>query len=152
MGCAALICFASAIVAFGIAFVWWQHNQNFAQNAERVEGFVVEVRENRNRDGIMYSPVIEFTDYLGQQQKFHSKASSSTQQYFVGDKVEVLYDRDNPGTAMIDNWWELNLLPLVLVVPGISNVLFSILLAIIALVVYRYRPRNSKSNTVPVSK
>ena len=142
MGLAALGCFASAIIVFGIAVVWWQHNHDFVQSAERVEGEVIEIVENRKDGNRLTAPIIEFTDHLGQQQKFQSSVFSSPQRYFVGDKVQVLYDKDNPRTAVIDSGWEINLLPLVLFVGGILNIFLAIILALIAFFVYRHRPRN----------
>ena len=144
IGCLSLIIFSSGIIFLGIAFAWWQSSQSFIETAERVEGVVVEVRENRNRDGnTLYSPVVEFTDHAGQLQKFQSSVSSYPQRYFVGDKVQVLYAKDNPNSAVIDNWWYHNLTPLILLVIGIIEVVVSVFLVIVAFFVYRYRRKDN---------
>ena len=139
-----MIPFVSGVVFIGIAAVYWQNNHRFVQTAEQVAGAVIEVVESRgDKGGKLYAPVVKFTDHRGQQQKFQSRLSSNPQRYFVDDKVQVLYDKDNPRTAVIDSWWELNLMPFVLLIIGIANVFVSVIFASVAFFVYRSRRNRS---------
>ena len=144
LGCISLVIFVSGIIPIGIAFGWSQHtHRGFFQTGERVEGVVVEVREHTSNNTRMYTPVVEFTDHLGQQQKVLSRLSSNRQWNSVGDRVQILYERDDSSIAMVDNYWEGNLATLMFLVIGIVHVFVAIVLALVAFFVYRHRPRNA---------
>jgi len=121
-GCAVMIGIAFAllgIVLLAGGLAWWLHVSRFVQSAEHTEGTVIEIVEKRDREGgITFSPVVEFTDHQGQQRKYYSNTSSNPSSYSVGDKVEILYDRDRPDSAGINSWFDLYIGTLVLVVLG----------------------------------
>jgi len=106
-----------ALLAGGLA--WWQHVNRFVQSAGHAEGTVVEINESRDRDGnFSYSPAIEYTDHQGQLHKHRSNIKSNPSMYSVGDKVEILYDKDRPDSAGIDSWFGLYFGPLLLTILG----------------------------------
>jgi len=75
IGCLSSAVFASGIVLISIAVAWKQHNRNFVQTAEQVEGTVIEVVERRHDGKKLFLPVVEFSDHLGQKRKFQPKIS-----------------------------------------------------------------------------
>jgi hypothetical protein len=114
-----------------IAGVWLWHTQRFVQSAEHAKGVVVEVVTSLSDSGTtLSSPVVEFTDHLGRQQKFQSSSASHPQRFFVDDEVQILYDRNNPRSAIIDDWFELYFGHIICFFIGTSEIFFSILLFI----------------------
>ena len=103
------------------------NTHKFVQNAERTEGTVVAIGERRNSEGdrVKY-PVIEFTDQQGGQHEFKASSGSSSSGYSVGNKVQILYDRERPDSASLDNWLDLYFGPLVLVILAAGSLFFAV--------------------------
>ena len=137
-----IVILAMMIALPGIIFaivggVWWFNVHNFVQSAERTEGTVVElVEKSGDRGGLLYSPVIEYTDQQGQQHKYRSNASSNPSPYSVGDKVPILYDRERPDSANIDHWLYLYLFPWVCLGIAAADLLFVMLLFVIVWLIF----------------
>ena len=136
----------------GIAFavgggVWWQSVHSFVQSAEHTEGTVIEIVKSRNKDGdYMFSPVVEYSDHQGQRHEYHSTTKTKPSFYSVGDKVQMLYDRERPDSANIDHWLSLYLGPLVL--GFIAAVDFFIMAAFfIAVLLFFRSPKDPENNT-----
>lgn len=62
-------------------------------NATNTSGVVVELQSRY--------PVVEFQPAVGTRQKFVSTVSSSLRPYRVGEVIEVVYLRSNPGSAVV---------------------------------------------------
>jgi hypothetical protein len=134
------------IVLAIVGGVWWFNVHRFVQSAERAEGTVIELVESSgNKGGRIYSPVVEYTDSLGQQHKYRSNTSSNPSPYSVGDKVPILYDRDRPDSANIDHWLYLYLFPLVCFGFAAADILFVMFLFVIAMLISRWS-ENRKNN------
>ncbi len=56
--------------------------------------------------GITYAPKIQYQTKSGNTVFFVSSTSSSTPHYFVGEKVNILYDPANPAKAQIDSFFD----------------------------------------------
>ena len=126
--------------------VWWFNVYRFVQSAEHAEGTVIELVESSgNKGGRIYSPVVEYTDSLGQQHKYRSNTSSNPSPYSVGDKVPILYDRDRPDSANIDHWLYLYLFPLVCFGCAAADILFVMFLFVIVWLVFG-RTKNQTNN------
>jgi len=85
------------------AMLAWNSTRGFIAHAQTTTGKVVELREVRDKDGgsSTWKPVVHFTAAGGQDVTFSSSFSSNPAPYDVGDTVEVLYLRDDPGDARI---------------------------------------------------
>lgn len=92
-----------------------------AQDAERVEGAVVKLERTGGKGSTR--PVVHF-QVNGQSFGISGTVSSSPPAYQVGEKVTVLYKRDNPGDAQIDSFVERWLFPVIF--GGIGLLLFVI--------------------------
>jgi hypothetical protein len=118
--------------------VWWYNVYRFVQSAEQAEGTVTELVVHRNNEGgQMYSPVIEFADHLGQRQEYRSKQSTRPSLYTVGDKVQILYDRDQPDSASINHWLYLYLGPLLFLSIGVIEIITVIVMCIVGWFIVR---------------
>jgi hypothetical protein len=111
-----------------VALVRWLHIRGFVQTAEQAEGTVKEVIVAGKGSSIT---VAEFTDRLGQRHEHRGKVGDG---HSVGNKIQILYDQHDPGTAKFNHWLELYFAPLVLYVFFAVDTLFlSFVLFILAL-------------------
>ena len=96
---------------FGIR-VWLQ-----LRNGLRAEGTVVRMATVHGRDGgaDMYAPVFIFESTAGRQYTVTSATASDPPEFTVGDRVEVVYQKDRPAGARISSFWQLWFLPMVCV-------------------------------------
>ena len=95
----------AGIVFTPVGIVWWLNVRHFVQTAEQTEGTVIELVKNRSKEGgSSYCPVVEYTDHLGQRHEHRANVSSNPPHFSVGDKVQILYDQNNPDSAMINHW------------------------------------------------
>ncbi|MEM8724092.1 MAG: DUF3592 domain-containing protein [Pseudomonadota bacterium] len=103
----------------GIGLWLYASDQDLAANGERVSGTVIDIVSYRDSDGdTMYRPVVEFVDAKGIRQEFSSDVSSSSARFSRGELVEVIFDPDSPGDAIIDTFMERHFLPLMFVGMG----------------------------------
>ena len=95
--------FLAGIIFTAIAYVLWQRVRGFVQTAEQVEGTVIEPVKS----GALYVPVVEFTDRFGQRREHRGSMGTSWQRFAVGDKVQVLYEQNDPDSTKINHWLDL---------------------------------------------
>jgi len=127
-GCLAL----PGIVCLTVGFVWYQNTRSFVQTAEHAEGTVTELVERLgNEDDTTYSPVVEFTDCFGQQREYRSSISSSPPDFSVGDKVPILYDKNNPDSVKINHWLYLYWVPLLCLFLACDSFVMAIILFVV---------------------
>ena len=97
--------FLAGLVFTAIAYVLWQRVRGFVQTAEQAEGTVIELVERRGgRGGSTYAPVVEFTDNFGQRREYRGSMGTSWQRFAVGDKIQVLYEQNDPDSTKINHW------------------------------------------------
>lgn len=75
-------------------------------NGERVEGVVVQARDNEK-------PTVEFRTKDGRRMLVEGAISASPTPYEVGERIGVFYDPANPTGALIDSFLERWFLPLI---------------------------------------
>ena len=80
------------------------------------EGEVTCLEESSSPEGgcCTYSPVVEF-EVNGQAYSFDGDTASYPPEYEVGERVEVLYDPNDPNTAQINKYSERWLMPILLI-------------------------------------
>ena len=122
-GCFALL----GIVLTPIGIMWWQNVRHFVQTAEKTEGTVIELVESRGSKGTrFYSPVVEYTDRFGQRQELRSSMGTSPPRFSVGDKVQILYDQNDPDSAKINHWLHLYIFPLLCLFMAFNGIVMAI--------------------------
>jgi hypothetical protein len=100
---------ALGILAITFAVYLGMERANFLETALKTDGKVIELIESRSDDSYVYYPRVEFsltgTDRVI---SFRHESGSNPPSYKVGEKVQVLYDPENPHDAIIDgglmNW------------------------------------------------
>jgi hypothetical protein len=115
-----LIC--GLFLAFGLVFcgvaIYFAHDtQSFVDRAVMVRGEVVDLQWERRTGNSSssgnYHPVVRFTTDAGEQRTFRSSFGSSPPSYWVGETVDVLYDRTDTYDARIASFWSLWLVQLI---------------------------------------
>lgn len=91
---------------------------NFRQIAWPGQGRVVELIRDTSGDGISYSPVIEYEGLDGQIYRGQTHISSSSYNYRIGERVEILYSFDDPGEVRINSFFSLYGLGLIFAAVG----------------------------------
>ena len=111
------------VVAVGFAI----NTTLFLRTAVRTTGTVVELRSRaRVGDRTTYAPIFKFRDVAGNEHRIESNVSQRPCPYSVGMTVPVLYRADDPNSALIDRFWELWILPVVLGIVGAVTKTFSV--------------------------
>jgi hypothetical protein len=80
--------------------------QDLDLNGIKVKGKVIDISQK----AIYRSPVVSFQTKEGQTRTFISDLDQNKDMfhYQIGQEVEVIYHKDNPNNARINNFWERN--------------------------------------------
>lgn len=85
----------------------YQKTQLLLRDGIRTTGIVKQMVMSQDDDGPMYSPIFEFTDKSGNDHEFKSNVRSRPPAYKVGEKVRLIYDRNNTKNVKIISFWGL---------------------------------------------
>ena len=89
-------------------------DQKLADIGTSTQGTVIALDRSTDSDGdVSYRPVVEFFDKGQTRHEFTGDVGSSPPAYSRGEVVDVIYDPDGPGRAMVDSFTDRYLLPLV---------------------------------------
>lgn len=102
----AIFLFAGACFALGGIYLYVR-TDNFTKRAISVEGEVIALE--RAVGSKSYFPVVRYKDHLHRERTLYSSAGSSPPGYFVGEKVNVLLDPNDPRyplSAKIDSFFQ----------------------------------------------
>jgi hypothetical protein len=113
--------FILGAVLLAIGVLWALNQWHFRTAAAAAEGLVVDVVVETDAKGSrMYSPVVEFTDTLGERFRFQEGVAVTGSPFFdKGERVPVLYERENPARAQIDSFSSSWLVPLLFAAFGL---------------------------------
>lgn len=101
------------VVFLVVAVVTFVLTLRFVAGAERVTGTVTDVSRETDSEGeVLFYPVVRFTTAEGRTLEFRSSTGSSSPPQ-PGDRVEVLYDPDDPQDARLSGFFDVWLLPIV---------------------------------------
>jgi hypothetical protein len=113
-----IIVIIGAAIMIGAGF-WFHETQSFLAGAIRADGVVLRNEESDASDNSpTYHAVVAFTDRSGSRIEFSDSVGSSPPIYATGDKVRVLYARDNAGKAVVDRGFWNWLVPLLVTAAG----------------------------------
>ncbi|PIR04387.1 MAG: hypothetical protein COV59_00890 [Candidatus Magasanikbacteria bacterium CG11_big_fil_rev_8_21_14_0_20_39_34] len=103
------------LLFFGVAGVVAWNTYTFFQNGIYSSGKVTEIvsREDSEDGTVYYAPKVEFKTTDGESITFVSNAGSNPSSYSVGDKVEVVYAKDKPYGARVNDFGSKFTFPLV---------------------------------------
>jgi len=117
--------FGVGCIVFGIKFYF--DNKKFSDNAVNVEGIVTNIKYKIGKNSTkIFAPEVEFKAVDGNQYTFVAETFSveSKNIYKVGQKIEVLYEDNNPQNAKINSFKELWFLAIWLLAIGLSCIVF----------------------------
>ncbi|WP_100638443.1 DUF3592 domain-containing protein [Marinobacter salexigens] len=89
------------------AFASYSSTASFLERSETAQGTVVELIRSRSSDSNSYYPVVQFTARNGREIEFQSSTGSYPAPYDRGEQVTVLYESTNPEDAVIDSFFSL---------------------------------------------
>jgi hypothetical protein len=99
------------IIGFGILIGDYFITKNtiiFIKNSEKTDGIVINlIRKTSDEGGYTYSPEVSYVDGIGKTNSFVSNISSSISTYTVGEKVPVIYNKNNSLEAKINTPFQL---------------------------------------------
>ena len=101
-----LVCLALGVGLLLASAATFVHTKRFVAGAERATGTVIDLSVDFSSDGTVYYPVVRFTTAEGRTVEFRSSSGSSSQPD-VGDRVDVLYDPDDPQDAQLSGFFDL---------------------------------------------
>lgn len=127
----ALFCFAVGAGFLAAAAFTWLRARRFVAASDATFGVVVGLREHRGK-AVTYAPVISFDGPDGRPVVFTESTASSPPAYAVGDRVKILYRRDDPCRARVNSVSHLYLSSLVFGALGASVFLAGVLIAVFA--------------------
>lgn len=84
-----------------LALYFRRRTKRFIDESLRTHGEVIGLHKVYRGGSITYAPIISFTTADGNGRKFTDSVSSRPAGYAVGDRVEILYHRQNPRDATI---------------------------------------------------
>lgn len=127
-------------VVFFVIGGWYGYNSwRLVTAGGRVAGEVVDLEASTSEGSTTYSPVVDYV-VKGETYTFYGGSSSNPPAYHIGQVVEMLYALDDPGTAQINTFWELWLLPAIfLPIAALGGLLLNVIL-LAMLVARRRRP------------
>jgi hypothetical protein len=114
----------SAFLAAGI--YEFSNRLNLSENGLEAEGTVVDLKKHHDKKKVFYMPEIEFTLKSSQGIRFVDSSCSNPPAYSIGQKVNIIYSKDNPKNAVIKSKLGMFGLP-------VSFILFGALLVLIDL-------------------
>lgn len=123
-----------ALILLGIAQIalgaWLLNlNINFKKNAVLTTGTVsgMKSKSTKNND-IIYAPVVTFNDENNNTHTFTARHYNKPAKYPIGASVPVVYDKNNPDKAGIDDFQSKFFTPLFFIILGLFFLIMSIYL------------------------
>jgi hypothetical protein len=106
--------FILGAILLTIGVLWALNQWRFRSDAVVAEGLVVDVVVDTDAKGSRtYSSVVEFTDNMGERHRYQEGVAVTGSPFFdKGERVPVLYERENPSRAQIDSFSSSWLVPL----------------------------------------
>jgi hypothetical protein len=105
------IVFASiGTIVSGVAIYLYSDTQSFLRDAAETEGTVIGFYETRSEGNPTYAAIVSYDNEVTRQKRqFTNNVSSYPAGYYEGEKVRVLYDKNNPNKEIIRDFTTLYL-------------------------------------------
>jgi hypothetical protein len=116
------------------AFVAFVRTRTFLATAYTTQGEVLALEAYQDKGGgTLYRPVLRFRTHAGQETEFRSPEGSSAPGFQVGQRIDVVYNPEEPSDARIQGFMQLWLPTLILGTLGGIFVLVGALLTAVQL-------------------
>ncbi len=118
------------VVFLSFGYQHWQKSSQLLRASTATEGVIVSVdpfmsSKAGKSSSLQYFPKVAFTTSAGEQVEFQSTVTRRADHYKKGDQVRVLYQQDDPQTAVIGSFNDLWALALIFAVSGVMVMLLS---------------------------
>ena len=118
------------IVFLSFGYRHWHHSYQLLQSSSVSEGEIISIDPFMSSaagksSSLQYFPKVTFTTAAGAQIEFQSTVTRRADHYKQGDRVRVLYQQDNPQTAVIGSFNDLWMLALIFTISGVMVMLLS---------------------------
>lgn len=94
----------AGVIVLLVANHLYTGTRSFLDSTVNAEGLVTDMIKHQYYDGIQYRPVVSFSTPSGENIVFRARTSSYPAAYRVGEKVEVLYNPNEPDKARIKSF------------------------------------------------
>jgi hypothetical protein len=107
------------VVSFGFVV----YTADFVHSAIKTSGQVIRLDErlNTENNSIEYAPVFQFLAGDAKTYTITSGTASNPAGFEVGETVHVLYRSNDPAKARLDSFWQLWLVPVILLFIGLTH-------------------------------
>lgn len=129
-GCLFFVLHMIWIILLGVGLYYGYNSFKLATSGEKVEAVIVDMDASSSDGVTTYSPIYEYT-YEGETYRYNSVNSSNIVTYSIGDRATLLVDPSNPKNARTDSFWELWLLPVILIPAALFMAVLMIFLQVI---------------------
>ena len=103
-------------------------NLKAMESGEKTTGTIVDVKTSRSsKGGTSYMPTIEYLTKTGEKFSYTPSYSSGLFPHSKGQKVDIIYNKNTPGDAVIDDLVSMWFIPGVFSLFGLVPVTFSII-------------------------
>lgn len=118
------------VVFLSLGYHHWQKSSQMLQASSVVEGKIISIdpfmsSEAGKSSSLQYFPKVAFTTSAGEQIEFQSTVTRRADHYKEGDRIRVLYQQDNPQTAVIGSFNDLWALALIFSISGMMVMVLS---------------------------
>jgi hypothetical protein len=122
-----LVCLLLGIVFLLIGISVLSRNNKIINNGVSVEAQVVNVNVNRMNKKTYYEPEIRFATVNGETVNAKLNETSGSSPYSVGDKVKIIYSKDNPNKIIVDSFFSKYGFPVIFITAGALLIIIGLL-------------------------
>ena len=119
------------IILLGFGLYYGFNSFRLTTSGVEVDAVIVDLDASNSDGSTTYSPIYEYT-YAGETYRYNSVNSTNIITYHIGDRTTLLVDPSNPNNARENSFWELWLLPAIMLPVSLGMGLIMILLNVLA--------------------
>ena len=119
------------IILFGVGLYYSFNSFRLVTTGAEVDAIIVDMDADNSDGTTTYSPIYEYT-YAGETYRYNSVNSSNIVTYDIGDHTTLLVDPTNPQNARQKSFWELWLMPAIMLPVSLGMGFIMILVQVLA--------------------
>lgn len=119
------------IILFGVGLYYSFNSFRLVTSGTEVDAIIVDMDADNSDGTTTYSPIYEYI-YAGETYRYNSVNSSNIVTYDIGDHTTLLVDPSNPHNARQKSFWELWLMPAIMLPVSLGMGFIMILVQVLA--------------------
>ncbi len=92
------------VLALLVAIYALRKEVTLRKGGMRTTGVVVDVRQERDEDGVIFHPIVQFTTYDGQEIVWEGMDKGGGWKNAQGKQIQIIYDPQNPRRVIRNHW------------------------------------------------